>query len=159
MPILTNNRRERFCQGIAKGLSAVESYRRAGYKAQGHGAEVSASQILTNLEVQGRIDELQQRAVLKHEITVDSLTRDLLFVRDNALRTDQNAAAVAALTLLAKIHGFLVDHKTVDIVHHKPARQPTKQLELTEDEWLRLYDPAHWQAIASPGRNGNGRNA
>jgi phage terminase small subunit len=159
MPILSNNRRERFCQGIAKGLSATESYRRAGYKGNGHVAEAGASEILRNPEVANRLAELQAKAAVRHEISMESLTRDLLFIRDNALKTDQNAAAVAALALVARMHGFVVDRAQVDIVHHKPARLPTKQLELTEDEWLRLYNPMPRQAIAAPGRNANGRNS
>jgi hypothetical protein len=161
MPILTNNRRERFCQGIAKGLSATEAYRQAGYKGNGHSAEQGAHQLMRNSEVQVRIGELQRNAAIKAEISLESLTKRLLEIDKAATADGQHAAATGALALVARLHGFLVDHKTVDIIHHKPARQPTKAIELTEDEWLRLYarESPTRQAIAAPGGNANGRNS
>jgi phage terminase small subunit len=146
MPILSNNRRERFCQGIAKGLSATEAYLRAGYTGRGNVAEVSASQILRNLQVKSRLAELAAKAAQKHEITVEKLTNDLLQVRDLAVADKQFAAATGAIALVARMHGLLVDQKHVDIVHHKPAKEAVmKDIELSEDEWLRLYKPSEFR--------------
>ena len=73
---------------------------------------------------------------------MQSLTDDLFHIRDLAVKDGQHSAAVAALTLIAKMHGLLIDQKQVDIVHHKPAEsQSIKDFELSEDEWLRLYKP------------------
>jgi hypothetical protein len=153
-----NPRQEAFAKRLAEGASQRAAYLAAGYDGRGKTADEAASQLSRNLKVKTRVAELQAKAAQKHEITMERLTRDLLFIRDNALRTDQNAAAVAALALIAKMHGFITDKAQIDVVHHKPARLPAKQLELTEDEWLSLYNPPHREAIVAPGRGGNGRN-
>ncbi len=140
MPILSNNRRERFCQGIAKGLSATEAYREAGYRGRGNIAEVSASQIFRNLQVEGRIAELQQKAVQKHQISVEGLTRDLMEVHAEARKDGQYAAAVAAHALVAKMHGFIVDRTELHgEVVVKPTADPDAPLELPYDDWSRKY--------------------
>ena len=38
MPVLKNARHERFVQGVAKGMSATEAYKKAGYKPSGPNA-------------------------------------------------------------------------------------------------------------------------
>src|SRR5262245_9624218 len=108
MAALANARRERFVQGVLKGWSILESYRRAGYRGQGHVAEAGASEILKNPEVASRLAELQSQAAKKTLITVEKLTNDALQIRDLAIRDGQHAAAVSALALIAKLHGFLV---------------------------------------------------
>ncbi|SJM34346.1 hypothetical protein BQ8482_410002 [Mesorhizobium delmotii] len=46
MPILKNNRRENFCHGVAKGQSATQAYREAGYSGHGHVGEAGASSLV-----------------------------------------------------------------------------------------------------------------
>jgi hypothetical protein len=150
-----NPRQERFCQAIVEGKPASRAYVEAGYSTRSPDQE--ASNLVRNPKVASRLAELQAKAVQKHEITMERLTEDLLGVYADARKNGQYSAAVAAHALIARMHGFVVDRAQVDIVHHKPARLPTRKLELTEAEWLRLYSPP--QAIASPGRNGNGRNS
>jgi phage terminase small subunit len=98
MSPLSNNRRERFAQGIAKGLSATESYRQAGYGSRGHAAEVGANQILRNSEVRERLAELQGKAAKRNEVSVDSLICELEEARQLALACipPQTSAAVQA---------------------------------------------------------------
>ena len=80
--------------------------------------------------------------MLKAGITVEFQTNRLLKIEEMAIADKQYSAATGAHALLARLHGLLVDHKQVDITHHKPAREPImKDLELSEDEWLRLYKP------------------
>jgi phage terminase small subunit len=142
MSALANARHERFVQGVLKGWSALESYRKAGYRGQGHSAESGAHQLMRNSEVSSRLEELRSQTAQKTLITVEKLTNDLLQIRELAVRDGQHSAAVAALSLVAKMHGFLVERREVDIVHHKPARDAlVKDLELSEEEWVRLYAP------------------
>jgi phage terminase small subunit len=158
-----NPRQEAFAQNlVANGMNATAAYKAAGYSAKKDvTARNGAHELLTNPYVAARVSELQKLAAVKHGISLESLTRDLLRLRDRADQLEQISAAVAALALVAKMHGLITDKAQIDVIHDKPARLPTKQLELTEDEWLRLYakESPTRQAIAAPGGNGNGRNS
>jgi hypothetical protein len=139
MPTLPDARQEAFAQSFVARGNATAAYKAAGYKGKGNCAEAGAAQVLRGIKVQNRIAELRERAAQKTLITVEKLTNDLLQIRDLAVRDRQYSAAASALALVAKMHCFLVDRKEVDIVHHKPSRVPLKNVELSEQEWLRLY--------------------
>jgi phage terminase small subunit len=120
MPPLANPRREKFVQGLAEGLSGAESYRRAGYRGNGHSAEAAASTLLKYVEVQTRLGEIRERAAKRNEVTVDTLI-DLEQARQAALASDppQTSAAVAATMGMAKLTGLLVER-------HEVAVQPSR---------------------------------
>ena len=59
MTTLTNPRPELFTQNLATGMSIGKSYTAAGYKATGHSAESAGARLLTIVEVQSRVAELQ----------------------------------------------------------------------------------------------------
>jgi phage terminase small subunit len=135
-------KQERFCLLLVKGLTQTKAYEQAGYATKSiRVTEANASRLANNAKVIARIAELRAVAVQKTVISLEKLTDELLVHNAMAKELGQIAAATGALALVARLHGMLVDHKTVDITHHKPARQPTKAIELTEDEWLRLYKP------------------
>jgi hypothetical protein len=60
---LRNARWELFAQGVAKGASATQAYKDAGYKAEGHSAEQQASATMRNHEVAARIAALKAKVV------------------------------------------------------------------------------------------------
>jgi len=62
MPALKNQRHEAFAQHFLTSGNQVESYTFAGYKAKGHAAEASASQIMARPDVAARVAELQAEA-------------------------------------------------------------------------------------------------
>lgn len=111
MPVLKNVRRELFAQAIAKspgtGQSATQCYLSAGYRSEGHGAEVAASRLLSQVEVQQRIAEITAPAVRKTRVTVDSLACQFDAVFDAALAEKQLGAAGNAAGLKAKLLGFM----------------------------------------------------
>ena len=111
MPALKNVRRELFAQAIAKspgtGQSATQCYLSAGYRAEGHGAEVAASRLLSQVEVQQRIAEITAPAVRKTRVTVASLIEQLDGIIDGASVDKQWGAAGSATTTKAKIAGLL----------------------------------------------------
>lgn len=59
MPVLSNQKHEKFASGVASGLSASESYVKAGYSKGG--AEASASRLLRNAKVRARVAELSAK--------------------------------------------------------------------------------------------------
>lgn len=80
MPALTNDRHERFAQEYLKDLNATAAYKRAGYKATGNGAEVSACRLLARPEVAARVAELQAERAERVKVEADDVLRELLIV-------------------------------------------------------------------------------
>lgn len=68
---LKNSRHERFAQEYVVDLNATQAYQRAGYAAKGNAAEVSAARLLRNVQVQGRISELQVERSERTKIDAD----------------------------------------------------------------------------------------
>jgi hypothetical protein len=117
MPALKNPRHELFCQlipqGAKNGWSQAEIYRRCGYKATGHSAEVLASNLLKNIEVQQRIAEITGPALKKARVSIESLLDQLETTINDARGDGQHSVVVNALTLSAKLVGLLRDRVEV----------------------------------------------
>ncbi len=108
MPILTNSRREKFAQEFAKGKSATEAMREAGYT-----DPRNSTRLTKNDEVRRRVKELQNRGAIRTEVTVGSLVAELEDARQLAIRSKQASAAVAATMGKAKVTGQIVDRAEV----------------------------------------------
>jgi Terminase small subunit len=136
-------KQERFCLLLVKGLTQTKAYEQAGYKTKGkHVTEANASRLANNAKVVERMAFLRGQLVKKTGVSLESETRRLLEIEDMAVRDGEYSPAISAHALLARMHGLINEHKTVDIVHHKPAKEAVmKDIELSEDEWLRLYKP------------------
>lgn len=114
MPILKNTKQEAFCQARVAGKTLDESYRAAGYKPN----RPAASRLATNGNVQRRIAELQQRALARAEVTIDTIAAELDEDRALAFKNDNPGAAVAATMGKAKLFGLLVERATVQVTHN-----------------------------------------
>lgn len=73
MPVLPNARHERFAQELAKGKSADEAYRAAGYKPH----DGNAARLRGNERILSRVAEIQQRGAERAEVTVERIVREL----------------------------------------------------------------------------------
>jgi phage terminase small subunit len=136
-----NPRQQNFVRLVAQGRSGREAYQKV-YRVKDRVADAAAARLLANVKVAAALRELQGQAVKKTLVTVETLTRDAFEIRDLAVKDGQHSAAISALALAARLNGLITDRKEIDIVHHKPARSPVlKDLELSEEEWLRLYAP------------------
>ena len=113
MAPLKNRKHENFAHlvvhGAAQGLSQAQMYKLVGYKADGHAAEVAASRLLSNVEIQRRVAEIGAPAVKKTVITAESLIADFDNVIAGASRKDQWGAVNRAIELRGKLKGFLID--------------------------------------------------
>lgn len=67
MARLDNQRWEAFARSLAKGRSAAESYRKAGYEDD----TGNASKLTANHSIQARVTELQQAAARRAEVSVE----------------------------------------------------------------------------------------
>ena len=105
MPILENQRHEKFAQQLATGKSASEAYVLSGYKP----SRKNASRLRTNEGVVARVAELQAVAVRSTAITIESICAELDEANQVAKEHGQASAMVSASTLRAKLAGLLRD--------------------------------------------------
>lgn len=108
MPPIDNPKHERFAQELAKGKSQAEAYGDAGYKP----SEPHASRLASNGKVQARVTELLERAAVRTEITVASITERLLAIATKGeTSNDAPLLSVARASLMdaAKLNGLVVD--------------------------------------------------
>ena len=90
--------------------------------------------------MQLRVRELQREAAARSVITVELLTKKLDALYSLAEENNQPAAGVAAVGMIAKLHGLLVDRQEVraEIVR-KPVSDPDAPPEMPFDDWSRKY--------------------
>lgn len=108
MAALSNPRHERFAQELAKGGSQVEAYGLAGYSPH----DSAAARLFGNVRVQARVAELQERAAVRTEITIASITERLLAIATKGEATsDASMLSVARASLMdaAKLNGLVVE--------------------------------------------------
>ena len=106
-------KQEAFAQAYIETGNASEAYRRAysAGKMKPETIAVEASKLLSSHKVSIRVIELQDQALKRHEVTVDSLIRELEEARVMASTGErpQASAMVAATMGKAKILGFIVE--------------------------------------------------
>ena len=129
MPVLSNAKHERFAQELARGKSQTDAYEAAGYR----GDRTHASRLATNDNIQRRLEELQNRAAIRTEITVASITERLLNIAtkgENATDAPLLAVARASLMDAAKLNGLVIDKSAVaqtsleELLDSLPPRKP-----------------------------------
>lgn len=107
MPALDNPRHERFCQALAKGKTADEAYKEAGYKANRH----NAAALGREQHIKTRVAELQEPGAKRARITAQRLMEMAETVYDNAVASGQNSAAIAAVKELGVLSGERIEKR------------------------------------------------
>ena len=98
----------RFVAEYLKTGNASEAYR-AAYNAANMKPETiqqRAYELLKNGEVAARLAEARERVQKRAEITLESLTQDLLDDREAAREDKNHPAAIAATKALMELHGL-----------------------------------------------------
>jgi hypothetical protein len=108
---LPNIRHERFCQALVRGESANRAYQTAGYK----GSTANAARLKATEAIRRRIAELSAEAARAHEISIESICRELDQAVAVAKSKGQANPLVSAASLRAKLGGLLVDKTEVEI--------------------------------------------
>lgn len=107
-------KQEAACQAyIECGGNQSEAYRRA-YDAENMKPEsvwVEACKVFSNPNVSQRVIELQAKHAKRHDVTIDTITRELDEARELARDCEQPAAMTGATMGKAKIHGLVTDKK------------------------------------------------
>ena len=104
-------KQETFCLAYIEEGCASAAYRQA-YNSERMKPETvnrSAKELLDNPKITARIQELQEAHRERHDVTVDSLTKELEDARDLATKNKQPSAIVQAVMGKAKIHGLIKD--------------------------------------------------
>ncbi len=128
-------KQEKFCQKYIETGNASEAYRQS-YDVSNMKAESvhrTAKEMLDHPKIASRLTIIQERHMKRHEVTVDSITKELEEARFLALQEKQAAAATGASMGKAKLHGLLVDRNEhagpngapipigpIEIIHVKP---------------------------------------
>jgi hypothetical protein len=120
MAPLRNVKHEAFCRELLKaaknGRGQGEAYLAAGYKADGHGADVCASRLLKNVHIRARVAELSEPAAKKTKISVESLLAQLEATVAGATEAKQFGAVNGSLALIGKLTGLLRDQIEIGAV-------------------------------------------
>lgn len=111
MPPLPNQRHERFAQELAKGNSASEAYTNAGYGE----SRSAACRLSTNVNVQARVAELQERGAKRVEVTVESLIEEAEAARLLAMSIEAPSAAIAAVREKGVLSGKRVERTASEL--------------------------------------------
>jgi hypothetical protein len=128
MPALKNKRHEAFCLEYRKnGFNGKQAYKTVYRAKNDRTCEVSAERLLSNVEVQSRLEELGEKDTLRYGIDMEKLVNDLKDINEIGRKqiayydkegnevatkpTDLNASLKAIDTLI-KIAGEYAPTKT-----------------------------------------------
>ena len=111
-------KQEKFCQVYIETGNASEAYRQAynTEKMKPESVNSKGYQLLQQVKITARLDELRAEHKKRHEITVDTLVAELEEARKLAFETDKAAAAVSATMGKAKLLGLVVEKQETNIV-------------------------------------------
>lgn len=104
-------KQEKFAQKYIELGNATEAYY-AAYDAKGSKpitANRAAKTLLDNPKIAARLRALRELHQKRHEVTIDSITRELIDDREFARENRQASAAIAATLGKAKLHGLITD--------------------------------------------------
>jgi hypothetical protein len=125
MPIILNSRREKFAQEYARGKSATEAMKNAGYS-----DPRNSTRLKKNDEIRRRIEELQTAVAKNTVISIETICAELDEANQVAKERGQAAAMVSASTLRARLAGLLRDR--VEISNTNQFNQCESMTELAE---------------------------
>ena len=109
-------KQERFAQLVAEGKTQADAYRGAfdvGVNTKAETIQKRASELIAKREVSGRVDELRKPIVEAVGITLESHLKDLMTLRNLAVKNNQINAAITAEIARGKAAGVSIDKITV----------------------------------------------
>jgi phage terminase small subunit len=131
MAALLNQRHEKFAQNLAEGKSATEAYEAAGYTPN----DGNATRLKGNERIRARVAELRECGAAQAAVTLQGLIEEASDIQAKAMTDGKYSAAVAALTVKAKLAGLWdkAENKANNVVYHLSDHP------LTEDEWAQKW--------------------
>ena len=114
---MLTGKQEKFAQGVAQGLSHTDAYKDA-YDTENMKEETihnSAYKQMQNGEITARIDELKERALKRHDYTVDDIIDMLEEAHTVGKLNSQPSAMVSAAMGMAKVLGMITDKQDTTV--------------------------------------------
>jgi len=138
-------KQEAFCLAYIETGNASEAYRRAyGTKASAKTIHEKVSRLLSEGKVRARLEILRQAHAERHEVTIDSLIKELDEARLLALATKAPAAAVSETMGKGKLLGFIVDKNHVARRVEELSDAQLQALIRSPDSRETVEDTARW---------------
>ncbi|SHI01856.1 terminase small subunit [Desulfofustis glycolicus] len=106
-------KQEQFAMEFVVTGNASEAYRRTYPRARNWkegSVHVNASKLLSNANVQLRVEELKEAARSRHEVTIDSVVAEYDAIIKMALEMKQPSPAITAITKKAELYGLFDKH-------------------------------------------------
>jgi 2',3'-cyclic-nucleotide 2'-phosphodiesterase (5'-nucleotidase family) len=135
-------KQEKFCQKYIELGCATKAYY-AAYDAKGSKpitANRAGKALLDNPKIAARVRELQQRALKRHDVTVDSITAELDESRKLATADKQHSAAISATMGKAKLHGLITDKAEVTGKDGGPIETKSTVTMTPDEAYLRMLN-------------------
>jgi hypothetical protein len=155
VPFKLTERHARFCRNIMAGMSQRAAYALAGFSPKFYGGPTA---LMKRPEIKQRLKVLREAQRIRLKVTLDSLVLDLRTGQELAIKEANPTAYVAATMGLAKLMGFLKDDRAADEINifiNRPLREPTKELELSPDQWVAKWAP---KLVDKTNGHGNGHD-
>jgi phage terminase small subunit len=108
-------KQERFAQLVAEGKNLSEAYR-LSYNAEKMKPETvnrEAKALIDDPKISTRVEEIRKPIIERTQITLDSHLRDLMMLRNMAVKEKQISAAIAAEVARGKAAGIHVEKSEV----------------------------------------------
>ena len=104
-------KQEKFCLVYIETGNASKAYRQAYNTRKMKEATINrnAFTLMDNSKITARLKEAGEEQQNRHNITIDTLTAQLLWIYDNHCDTNPSAA-VSALNKVARLHGLIGTH-------------------------------------------------
>lgn len=108
-------KQEGFAQAVASGKNQSDAYREAydARKMKASSVNVNASKLMADAKVAQRVAELRKPAADKAQVTLEGHLRDLMMLRNMAVKTNQMSAAIAAEVARGKAAGVHIEKTEV----------------------------------------------
>ena len=120
-------KQDKFARKYIECSCASEAYRHA-YDTKRMKPETiwsRACEVLKNSKVAARVNQLQEQAQQRHEITFDRMIQMFIEDREQAKQLNQTSAAISADNAIAKMLGFMTEksevkiEQTVEVMHRQ----------------------------------------
>lgn len=134
MAALANARHEKFAQELAKGSSASDAMKAAGFQSDRR----NSTRLTTNEDIARRVEELKERAATNVSISREWVIEQLVDNAKKAKAEGDYAPSNKALELLGKEIGMFVDRTENVNINHDVSDEP-----LSDEEWASRHVTEH----------------
>ena len=120
---------EKFCQHYAEYSNATQAYLFAFSKVTYKSARELGSNLLTNVDIKERIEQLKEEFAVEYNQTKDGTIRDLIQTAEEAKAQGQFSAYAKLREMIIKMCGFYeaekqeITHKGLTINYVKPDKK------------------------------------